>query len=231
MKKNIIYTSLAVLSITASQAASIAWSSSAYLHSPSPLKNNMGTGQFATTGTQWVAENSGGAATLFDGINFDAGTQSLGNVFSGFHLNVTTNPISSTGTYGASGPFTIGNGGSGADLVIGNTYRVQALFVDTRASQAGRTVSIDGTSLGQYSNGVLNVTYGDSILGTGTFVADATSQDFTISIDGSTHVNAVLVHEVAVAVVPEHHPQHFSVSADSHLFYAVVSNRRKKIIL
>ena len=195
------------LGVLATQAATIAWSSTPYTNTGS-VNQNLGTGQFATSGTQWVAENSGGGAVAFDGINFDAASFSFGGTFAGFHQAGQT--LSQNGTYGSSGAdtVTIGNGGAGANLVSGNIYSIQLLVADGRGSAGitGRTVEVDGVNQGTYANGNTGVTWGDFLLVTGTFTADAISQTFTMeTFDGTTskggQVNALLVHETVA--VPE----------------------------
>ena len=77
-------------------------------------------------------------------------------------------------------------------------------MADHRYLQNGRHVFFDGVDQGQYANGVNSVTWGDSLLMTGTFVADGTgSQSFTVQTttpNGVTlaggQLNAVLVYAV-----------------------------------
>jgi hypothetical protein len=90
-------------------------------------------------------------------------------------------------------------------LTSGHTYRIQALVFDGRgdAGIPGRTVQFDGVDQGQYANGVDGVTWGDGLLVTGTFTADAATQDFTNEgFQGANstgaQLNALLVHTTAV---------------------------------
>ena len=214
MMKHLLKT-LACLSIalTASvaNASLITWSSQTYTNAPSPLKNLFGTGQFDQSGTLLYAENTGGAAVTFDGIAFSAPGIDFGNTHDGFHASTVGagNDISRNGTWvgSAGATVTLGPGGVGTALNPGNTYRIQLALVDGRNGQNGRTVSVDGADQGIYGSGVSNVTWGDSLLITGTFVADATSQSFFIetfnanaSIAGS-QLNALTLYETAA--IPE----------------------------
>lgn len=198
IKPIILVTALAA---SYANAATIAWTASS-----APVEGGFGqtlsTGLFDTTGTEILAENVGGAAGSFDGINWDAGTVTFaGGTADLFH---DTQFLSDQATYGNTGSDTVSLTG----LTIGNTYRIQALVYDGRGAAGipGRTVSFDGVNQGQYANGVNGVTWGDGLLVTGTFVADAVNQDFTIeAFEGATsrggQLNALLVHETAV--VPE----------------------------
>ena len=181
-------------------AATISWSSSAFLtDNTSPW--GMVTGQFTTTGTQILAENSGGGALSFDGINFTAPSVGVfdGN-FSGFHSGDPVT-LASTGTYmDANAVGTVNLTG----LTSGYTYRIQALVIDGRTAFTGRTVLFDGVNQGVYANGVSG-DWGDGILATGTFVADATTQSFTISAKEANGVdpsggqlNALTLYQTAV---------------------------------
>lgn len=182
------------------QAAPVSWTSTPYTVGGS-YGQILNTGHFVTTGTQILAENVGGSATTFDGINFTAGTITFAGTYNGFHEGGW---ISQTGTYGNSGPNTVTLSG----LTSGNTYRVQALVYDGRGSGIpGRTVKFDGINQGQYANGILNVAWGNGLLVTGTFVADATTQSFTIEAFAGTtskggQLNALLVHELPPPATP-----------------------------
>ena len=186
-----------VLGMASLTAAPITWSSTPFTVSGS-FGQNLNPGQFATTGTQILAENTGGAALTFDGINFAAGTISLGNSASVFHQNSPGTLLTRAGSYGSGGPSTVTLPG----LTSGRFYRVQAVVFDGRgdAGIPGRTVSFDGINQGVYANGVVNVTWGNGLLVTGTFTADAATQDFTIEAfagasSRSGQLNALLVHE------------------------------------
>lgn len=184
------------LSVALTPAATISWSSAPYGVNGG-LGENLNTGVFATTGTLILAENSGGSATTFDGINFTAGTLGFGNTFGGFH---SATQLAREGTWAG--------GGAGAitltGLTPGFTYRVQALVIDGRSAQAGRTVAFDGINQGQFSNGVNGITWGPGLLVTGNFVADAATQNFTVQAfesggaSAGPQLNALLLHQTAI---------------------------------
>lgn len=189
---SVVVTSLAT-------AAEITWTSAPYLTSGG-YGQNLNTGQFATSGTLIRAENVGGGATSFDGIDFTAGAITFsGGSFGGFHDAGANTSLARTGDYGNGGaPGTVTLTG----LTSGNAYRIQALVYDGRGGETGRTVSFDGVNQGQYANGITNVTWGNGLLVTGTFLADAATQNFTIeAFSGASSVgaqlNALLVHEFA----------------------------------
>ena len=189
---------LSLIGLVSARAATISWSSAAYTVSGS-YGQILNTGLFVTTGTQILAENVGGTATSFDGISFTTGTINFGDTYGGFHEQ---NPISQTGTYGTVGTASTVNL---TGLTTGYTYRIQALVYDGRgtATITGRTVEFDGINQGQYANGVQNVTWGNGLLVTGTFVADSSSQNFTIEAFYGTdskggQLNTLLVHQTAV---------------------------------
>lgn len=195
---------LSLVGLVSARAATIAWSSSAFTVSGS-FGQTLNTGQFLTTGTQILAENTGGGALSFDGINFSAGTIGMGaNSFSGFHENVPTanTLLARDGSYGNNGVASTVNL---TGLTTGYTYRIQALVYDGRGDVGipGRTVKFDGINQGQYANGVYNVTWGNGLLVTGTFVADAAVQSFTIEAFLGTsskggQLNAITLYQTAV---------------------------------
>jgi hypothetical protein len=203
-RKNLIHSWTLAASLAASalaSAAEITWSSAPYL-TDGGYGQNLVPGQFATSGTLFLAENVGGSATSFDGINFASGTITFtGGTFGGFHDGSSNSPLARTGAYGSGGTQgTVTLNG----LTNGNTYRIQALIYDGRGSTGivGRTISFDGINQGQYANGISNVTWGNGLLVTGSFTADATSQTFTIEgFFGTSSVgaqlNAIAVHEFA----------------------------------
>lgn len=208
MKAGTFTLGLALVSLTtAAPAATVTWSSQLYTVNGG-WGQFLDTGLFVKTGTQILAQNVGGAATVFDGINFDAGTISFaGGAFGGFH-DSNGFALSRTGAYGNDGApdtVTLGN------LTIGATYRVQALVYDGRGDVGipGRTVKFDGINQGVYANGVQNVTWGPGLLVTGNFVADSLSQNFTIEAFSGTsskggQLNALLLHQTAAPVpIPE----------------------------
>jgi len=205
MKKTTIFAASCLLGMITGQAATIAWTSATYTTSGA-FGENLDAGQFDTTGSLLLAENTGGAAETFDGINFAAGSISLGNVNPpnidplGYHQGtpVGNSDIARYGSYsGGSSASNI----SIAGLTVGEPYRIQLLIYDGLSSSIGRTVEVDAQDQGVYANGIFNVTWGPGMLVTGVFTADAVSQDFTIeTFDGATsmggQLNAILVHQV-----------------------------------
>ncbi len=125
-----------------------------------------------------------------------------------FHANLGgNNNISSSGAFTPSSqdqsmPATL----TLSNLTPGHTYRVQALLMDGRGTggSPGRYAEFDGVNVGVYGNGVSGSTWGDGLLVTGTFTADATTQDFQIQGFESNDtprggaLNAILVHTTAV---------------------------------
>jgi hypothetical protein len=193
--------SLAIASALAAMgtahAATISWSNQPYTVNGGSGQN-LDTGIFQTDGTLLLADNTGSTNNItFNGIAFTAGTINFGNNYGGFHASTTPEQPSTTGTW-AYGIGTVSLTG----LTAGNSYRVQALIYDGRGGQNGRTVEFDGIDQGVYAHGIANTTWGDGMLVTGTFVADAATQDFTIEVfetDGTGvggQLNALLVHEV-----------------------------------
>ena len=198
MKNTAIMMAIYGMTLTA-HAATISWSGSTAATSGGQGQV-LNSGLFSTTGTLIEAQNLGGAATTFDGINFAAGTQSFGNSFGGYH-SATSAELSKTGTYNAGGGVgTINLTG----LVVGHTYSIQALVFDGRSPTAGRTISFDGLNLGTYANGVFNVTWGTGLLATGNFTADSTTQSFTVQVfnanssAGGGQLNAFTLHQTAI---------------------------------
>jgi hypothetical protein len=156
----------------------------------------LNTGLFDSTHVVY-AENTGGAAQTFDGINFAAGTINFGGTYNGFHEGGRP---SQTGAWGSSGPNTVTLGtGSLPVLTIGQRYKIQVLVYDGRVGGiTGRSVSFDGINQGIYANGISGVTWGDGLLVTGTFTADATTQAFTVeTFSGGTsaggQINALVL--------------------------------------
>lgn len=196
---------LSLVGLVSAKAATISWTSATYTVSGG-FGQTLNTGQFSTTGTQILAENVGGGALSFDGINFSAGTIGMGGGnFSGFHENIPTanTLLAREGSYGVNDVASTVNL---TGLTSGHTYRIQALVYDGRGDVGipGRTVRFDGIDQGQYANGVANVTWGNGLLVTGTFVADATSQAFTIEAFTSGgasrggQLNALTLYQTAV---------------------------------
>ena len=188
-------------------ASTIIWSSGA-----AAVEGNWGydlsAGLFDTSGTLVSAENVGGAAHTFDGINFAAGTTVFTATYAGFHNDnsSTENALSTTGTWGAGGAAgTVSLTG----LTVSQEYRIQALVYDGRgdATIAGRTVEFDGIDQGQYANGITGKTWGDGLLVTGIFAADAATQDFTVEAfydDGTSNVSkGGQLNAVTLYAIPE----------------------------
>ncbi|WP_338689775.1 beta strand repeat-containing protein [Haloferula helveola] len=192
-------------------AATVNWSSAPYVHSDASA-GTMGIDQFDQSDLPFLAVNLGaGGATLTQSadpdIDFAAsdprlGLTNLGSSYGGFHANngSANNLISRTGAYsGSVGTVTI------SGLSIGEDYRVQLYLMDGRGGGlAGRYVEVDGINQGVYGNGVSGSTWGDGLLVTGTFTADANQQSFTIqtfnsnSSSAGTQLNAIVVHGTAL---------------------------------
>lgn len=173
----------------------------------------MGVDQFSQTGTQVFAVNVNGPALtmtqsgdpdiVFTATSADLDTSALNLNYGGYFANpgAGNNDIIRFGSYNSSATAsTI----SLNNLDVGSTYRVQVLVADGRGAQTGRTISFDAIDQGRYANGVGGTTWGDSLLVTGTFVADTESQSFTMqgfnanSTTAGSQVNAVLLHRTAV---------------------------------
>lgn len=190
---------------TLCQADVVVWSSTAYTVNGS-FGQNLDTGIFDQSGTLILANNTGGDALTFDGINFAAGTNVFSGTYGGFHESggSQNTDLARFGTHGNSGPDMVTLSG----LTIGNGYRIQVLVYDGRgdAGIVGRTIEADGVNMGQYANGITNVTWGDGLLLTGTFTAGATTKSFTLeAFDGTTskggQMNALFLHQTSA--IPE----------------------------
>ena len=85
------------------------------------------------------------------------------------------------------------------NLQIGETYQIQAIVVDDRAAQSGRNMHFgpDGNSWGAAYD---YTSAGAPLLATGTFVADATTQDFRQGYQGTgaPQFNAMIISTTAV---------------------------------
>ena len=176
MKSRTTLAALAAFALAGSaHAATIVWSSSVFL-TDNTTPWAMVMGQFNKTGTKIFAENSGGGAESFDGINFTAPSVGVFDDVYGLFYD-SGSPLAATGTYkngNAVGTVNL------TGLKSGYTYRIQALLFDSRTQYNGRTVLFDGINQGVYANGVAD-DRGDGLLVTGTFVADATeTQSFTV---------------------------------------------------
>jgi hypothetical protein len=187
---------LATSLVSNAQAAQIVWSAKEATVSGS-WGQVLDTGLFNNVNVLY-AENTGGEATTFDGINFTAGTitfdgEGLG-VFSKAHEGGW---VSDTAAFGRSnsGPNTIVLGtGSMPPLVVGQEYEVQLLVFDGRGESNGKTVSVDGVNQGIYGKGINGVNWGNSgLLLTGTFTADGSTQAITLeTFEGSSSRGALL---------------------------------------
>ncbi len=159
--------------------ATISWSSSVAA-TEGGYGENLSAGLFSTNGALVYAENVGGEAYTFDSIAFEAGTTVFAGTTNVYHDDPASfeTELSATGTTGTNGADTVTLTG----LTIGTNYVIQALVYDGRGDgdSPGRTVEFDGIDQGQYANGEKFVTWGDGLLVTGTFTADATTQDFTV---------------------------------------------------
>lgn len=206
---------IAVLAGTvgSSSAATIAWNFTEIVNT-GVAQADMGTGFLASDGTLLIAENSGGVATTFDGISFAAGAFSLGGTSgNAFHA---ADPILDSGTYGTNGNGTaaagtdlaIGDDGNAssttdipATLAVGETYRIQLVLADGRGNQSGRSVEIDGNAT-DHALGTAGSSWGNSLLATGTFVADDTFQTLNINLfsngnaRGDSQINAFALHNI-----------------------------------
>ena len=176
--------------------ATITWSSAL-----APVEGSVGqtlsTGLFDQTRTLMLAENVGGGASTFDGIDFAAGTIFFDGTYGGF-TDSSGVQIARDGAYGGSiGTVTL-------NVVAGQAYRVQALLYDGRSALVGRTSEFDGVDMGQYANSVNGVTWGDGRLMTGTFTADAATQTFTIETfnadtsSAGSQLNAITLYATGV---------------------------------
>ena len=194
---------LGLLSCLPATAATVSWTSGV----ASQTAGALDAGTFDASGTFVMAENLGRRGGIFDGITFaDSGTiasqfpQTSPATFHDFNEN--TVDLSSYAGYGGTGATTVTLTG----LTNNHTYRIQALVYDGTGGGIGRTVKFDGINQGQYANGVAGIAWGDGLLITGTFTADAESQGFTIEIFNSSSVrigaqlNAITVYK---ATIPE----------------------------
>ena len=134
-----------MLGVPSIEAAPIIWSSTKFTtHGTS--SGQLDTGVIKKTGTRILAENSGGTALTFDGINFTAGTISFGSAYNGFFDS--SSPLAATGTYGgnASGVtvplsgLTSGTAGIAAQHVIHITQQGAISGVLTRSLSICRLV-------------------------------------------------------------------------------------------
>jgi len=157
--------------------AVISWSSSLTLQESSNFNRAMLPGSFASDGTLVFAENVGGSAQTFDGIDWGSGESSnpdrinFGS-FASSYTSSGSGQIQRWATWSASAEtVTLEN------LTVGQEYRIQALIYDGRGGDTfGRTARLDSTDLGQFAWGVGGVSWGEGMVATGIFTADATNQ-------------------------------------------------------
>jgi len=174
----------------------------------------MGTNQFDRSGLFVYAENTGGEASTFQGIDFVAHTtNTVPWIHEGFHGSTVTNPISNPGGWHSS-PATItlggGTGEVGGVLTSGATYRVQLLLMDGRNGY-DRVVKMNGITMGDYANGDEGATtWGDGLLVAGVFTADSTSQSFQLEAfeangvsSAGAHLNALVLHRDVARTVTQ----------------------------
>ena len=194
-------------------AATITWTSQPIINTGT-FKEFLGTGFIDYSGDQIILDNVGGSAVTFEGQNWSANQFSQWTpTATGFHdgSSPLTNSIRADSSAGAK-TVTIG-GAYGGDLVIGQEYRIQLIFMDGRRFPDGsggnlqRGVRVDGIDRGLYMNGTSSPSsYGDALLVAGTFFADATTQTFTIEAfdaNGTAagtsrggHLNALALHAI-----------------------------------
>ncbi|WP_379712260.1 PEP-CTERM sorting domain-containing protein [Haloferula chungangensis] len=209
--------------ISSAQAAAISWTLSDITNTTTSTANDtLGTGFLNNSGILIHAENFGGGALTHDGINFSAGDFSFAYSADGvagtnatvFH-NSTLSPLSASGTFGGNsvvtrtltlgGTTTIrGTGPAGTDvptlgtgaLEIGQMYRIQLIVMDGRNGQSGRSYIVDGIDTDHARGSVGD--WGPTLLATGTFVADATTQTFETQLGArtDTQINALTLHQI-----------------------------------
>lgn len=182
MKMKLITTTLGILSIAGfASAATITWT-----NKTAAVEGTNGeilsSGLFSTWGRSVTAVNGyGGKPMNFDGIAFD------GYDVNDTRIDIFAPPVSSwydfhTGEQlSRHGLYDEGNTVSLNDLSIGKTYLVEVLIYDGRTGTYGRTVSFDGGTEVQFANGTAD-NWGPGVLFSGTFTADASTQNFTIDV-------------------------------------------------
>lgn len=159
-------------------AAPISWSAKEASTHGSYLEI-LDTGLFDTSGTQVLAENLGGDALTFDGIDFTTSSRQFATGGPDSGLADTSQNLIWSGIYGIND--TVGTVNL-TGLTIGQEYRLQALVYDGRHTTTGRAVKFDDQELGVYAKGVFDVSWGPGLLATGTFTADTTEQSFTQTV-------------------------------------------------
>lgn len=183
------------------QAAPVVWSATPFTtHGAS--SGLLDTGVIANNGTLVTAQNSGGAATMFDGIAFAAGTVGFGASYNGFFDYAS--PLAATGTYsGAAAGATVPLTG----LSPGHLYRIQVLVFDGRGGANGSYLKMDDQNMGVYGHGVSSVTWGSGMLVTGFFTADVSTQSFNLkgyyaNNTPNNLMNGLLLHDLGEVAVP-----------------------------
>lgn len=216
---------LATSFISNIQAATVLWSAKEATVSGT-WGQVLNTGLFNNADVLY-AENTGGGATTFDGINFAAGAITFdGGIFDKFHEGGW---VSDTAAFGQSnsGPNTIVLGtGSMLPLLVGQQYEVQLLVFDGRGESNGKTVSVDGINQGIYGKGINGVSWGNSgLLLTGTFTADASTQALTLETFQGSDSKGGLMNALVLNTIPE--PS--AALLGSLASFALFRRRREKI--
>lgn len=186
-------------------AASISWTGITIVNT-GENKQFLGTGFVDYSGDEVFLYNVGPGDTVeFEGRNwtgYDMSTQAgwSSGFASGFHS--ADAPLTNSASFAGAGvPHTVTLGGIHTpDLLVGQEYRIQLIFMDGR--NLGRSMRVDGVNYGSFSDPAGDG-HGNSLLVVGTFVADATMQTFTVegfttatgaSIGG--HLNAMALHAI-----------------------------------
>ena len=198
-------------------AAIIAWGS------PQQIT---GTTDVITTGTLFASANFNGSNVNVNGVAFTAfpitngGTsQTVGNLnvigtgtagFSAATFSTSSNPYGALPTdyKNLLGPVLQQSGAAPANtltfnvnnLTVGGTYTIQYWVNDPRTNSAGRTINVGGTVLDPNTSGDTSGGLGQWLLGQ--FVADATTQSFTVQPATGSFVYANAL-QVRVLAVPE----------------------------
>ena len=207
MKKQIITTLAVVAMVGLASGSTVSWSTSVAA-TEGTSGEVLSSGLFANDGTLEFAENVGGNAGTFDGINFTE-TGTIGDLFdrddidlAAFHAAGQLLSRGGSWTIGASPKEAVTVPLTG--LVENQEYRIQVFLFDGRLSENGRAMEFDGSGLGQYANGASGA-WGTGLLATGTFTADATqAQDFTVetftddtyATSVGSQINAITLHAI-----------------------------------
>jgi hypothetical protein len=205
VRQNLRHGVLALTLAASASAATITWTSAPATTGGS-YGQTLSTGLFDSANVLY-AENTGGSAQTFDGISFAAGSLNFGGTYNGFHEGAWLSQSATYSDTAATSTVTLGTGSLPA-LTIGERYKIQVLVYDGRGDVSGRTVSFDGMSQGTFANGITNVSWGNGLLVTGTFTADAETQVFTIeAFSGSTSkggmLNALVLNAIPSSGIPD----------------------------